>query len=57
MTKTIPALLSFNNETSAGAVLDSSLGGLQISIPSGYQLEIKEGEENSRKKLLALNLH
>ena len=44
----VPALLSFNNETSAGIVLDISLGGLQISIPSGYQLEIKEDEENSR---------
>lgn len=43
-----PALLSFNKETSAGIVLNVSLGGLQVSIPSDYQLEIKEDEENSR---------
>jgi len=43
----VPALLSFNNETSAGIVLDISLGGLQISIPNGSQLEIKEDEQNS----------
>jgi len=43
----VPALLSFNSETSAGIVLDISLGGLQISIPVGSQLEIKEDEDNS----------
>jgi|WetSurMetagenome_2_1015567.scaffolds.fasta_scaffold256944_2 hypothetical protein len=42
-----PALLRFNDETSAVMVLDISLGGLQISIPSHYRLEVKEDEENS----------
>jgi hypothetical protein len=44
----VPALVSIDNEISAGIVLDISLGGLQISIPKGYQLEVKEGEENIR---------
>ena len=43
-----PALLSFKEETSAAMVLDISLGGVQISIPSHYELEIKEDEEGSR---------
>ncbi|MBA4417178.1 MAG: hypothetical protein C0392_04615 [Syntrophus sp. (in: bacteria)] len=44
----VPALLSIDNETSAGIVLNVSLGGLQISIPSGYQFEVKEDTENSK---------
>jgi len=44
----VPALLNIDNETSAGIVLNVSLGGLQISIPSGYQFEVKEDEENSK---------
>ncbi|HEY3278364.1 MAG TPA: PilZ domain-containing protein [Syntrophorhabdaceae bacterium] len=43
----VPALLSFNKETSAGIILDISLGGLQVLIPADYQFEMKVDEENA----------
>lgn len=49
----VPALVNATaNAPQAGIVLDISLGGLQISVPSSYQLEIKEDKENSRISII-----
>jgi hypothetical protein len=49
---TMPALINeigaADKTLQAGIVLDLSLGGLQISIPGGYQYEMQEDKENSR---------
>ncbi len=47
-----PALVSGltpdNKDLSAGIVSNLSLGGLQVSIPSNYQYEMREDRENAR---------
>ena len=35
-----------------GVVLDISLGGLQISVPEDYQIEMKEDEKNARISII-----
>jgi hypothetical protein len=44
----ISGLTSDSKDLSAGMVSNLSLGGLQVSIPSSHQYEIKEDRENAR---------
>jgi hypothetical protein len=53
---TMPALINAVGSTDqalqAGIVLDLSLGGLQISVPNGCQLDMQEDKDNSRISII-----